>query len=235
MIEIVIVSRVRLYREGLRSLLDEPGQIRVVAVAGERHEAIDLLCAFEPDVVLVDTADAQGLATLRSITAQTDRTRALALGVEEVAEEVVACAEAGAYGYVAREAGAEQLRTAVLGAVRREVHCSPRIARALLRRVGELAESSARRTTYRLSARELEVTRLIDRGLSNKEIARGLSIELSTVKNHVHNILHKLQVRRRWQAAERLRAGEIYEPRPVSAGGDSRTRTPKPDSPQARA
>ncbi len=216
MIEIVIVSRIRLYREGLRSLLDDPEQVRVVGVASERHQAIDLLRNLEPDVVLVDTADATGLTTLRAVSAQAKRTRVLALGVDEVVEEVVACAEAGAYGYVAREAGSDQLRAAVLGAVQREVHCSPRIARALLRRVSELAVCTTQRSTYRLSTRELEVTRLIDRGLSNKEIAQGLSIELSTVKNHVHNILNKLDVQRRWQAADRLRSGEIYEPRHAS-------------------
>ncbi|MCH9650665.1 MAG: response regulator transcription factor [Deltaproteobacteria bacterium] len=213
MIKIVIVSFVRLYREGLRSLLQEPGKIEIVGVAEDRHRAIDLLRDLEPDVILVDTSGPQGLVTLRGITAQANRTRAVALGVQEIAEEVVACAEAGACGYVSREADSEQLRTAIHGAVQRELHCTPQIARALLRRVGELAGDSGQRRTYRLSARELEVTRLIDRGLSNKEIASGLSIELSTVKNHVHNILHKLHVRRRWQAAERLRSGEIYEPR----------------------
>lgn len=212
MIKTVIVSFVRLYREGLRSLLHESGKIEVVGVTEDRHRAIELLRTFEPEVILVDTSGPQGLVTLRAITAQADRTRAVALGVEEVAEEVVACAEAGACGYVSREADTEQLKAAIRGAVQRELHCSPQIARALLRRVGELAVDSGQRRTYRLSARELEVTRLIDRGLSNKEIASGLSIELSTVKNHVHNILHKLHVRRRWQAADRLRSGEIYEP-----------------------
>ncbi len=211
MIETVIVSRIHLYREGLRSLLEKSGQIDVGGGAGGWRRAVDLISSLAPDVVLVDTSGSQRFKALGSITSREGRTPTIALGVEEVPAEVVACVEAGACSYVARDAGTQQLQAAIIGAIQSEVHCPPGIVRALLQRVGELAASSQRQSSYRLTARELEITRLIDRGLSNKEIALELSIGLSTVKNHVHHILHKLHVTRRSEAADRLRSGKIHE------------------------
>jgi len=94
----------------------------------------------------------------------------------------------------------------VSAAVRGELPCSPRIAGGLLRRVTALAaERWSREEPYRLTAREAEIAQLIERGLSNKEIARTLCIEVSTAKNHVHSILEKLHVHRRVEAAALLR------------------------------
>jgi len=120
---------------------------------------------------------------------------------------VIACAEAGVSGYVTREASLDELTGVVESVARGESPCSPRISALLLRRV---AETAGRRTetdaARRLTRREAEIVGLIDEGLSNKQIAGRLSIELATVKNHVHSILEKLQVERRAEAAARVRS-----------------------------
>ena len=115
-------------------------------------------------------------------------------------------AEAGAAGYLLRSDPLVEL-VAVIGSVARgETRCSPRVAAALLRRVATLShERRHQAEPTRLTAREREVLQLVDDGLSNKQIARRLSIELRTVKNHVHHILEKFQVHRRAEAAARFR------------------------------
>jgi DNA-binding NarL/FixJ family response regulator len=99
----------------------------------------------------------------------------------------------------------------VRGVVRDELPCSPQIASTLLRRVGALASVAAPvEPRARLTSRELEIVHLIERGLSNKEIGRELCIEVATVKNHVHNVLEKLQVRRRTEAVARIRGRAVH-------------------------
>jgi DNA-binding NarL/FixJ family response regulator len=106
---------------------------------------------------------------------------------------------------VEREGSLEDLETAVELAARGEIHCSPRIASALARRLAVLADDEAPpEPTLGLTARELQVVELIQEGLSNKEIAQQLCIELPTVKHHVHHILSKLDVPRRADVARKI-------------------------------
>ena len=142
----------------------------------------------------------------------------VALGVPEDESEVIACAEAGAAGLVTLEGSLDDLEAMLESVGRGETLCSPRVAAALLRRVAALADDHAASGHARLTAREREIVQLVDRGLSNKEIARELQIELTTVKNHVHNILDKLHVRRRADAAARVRRGRV----PAAASFESR-------------
>jgi two-component system, NarL family, nitrate/nitrite response regulator NarL len=140
------------------------------------------------------------ISTVRTLAAQVPQVRVVALGVPETDGHVLACIEAGVAGYVPRDGSLETLVATLMGVDRGEVLCSPRIIGSLFRRVAELA-AQPQPPLERLTVRELEILELIDQGLTNKEIARRLCIELSTVKNHVHNILEKLQVRRRADAA----------------------------------
>ena len=129
---------------------------------------------------------------------------------------MVPLVEAGAAGYLTRDASLRDLFAALSSAVRDEVLCSPRIVASLARRLARLAEQHATRPTpASLTAREAEVVGLLDAGLSNKEIATRLCIELPTVKNHVHHILEKLHVNRRGEAAARLRGS--FQPEDRSA------------------
>jgi len=112
----------------------------------------------------------------------------------------------GIAGFVTSEASVAELVAAIESVARGESLCSPSVVAALLRRLGSLARSWAEADpTQPLTRREREILELIDEGLSNKQIAQRLRIELPTVKNHVHNILGKLGVRRRAEAAALVR------------------------------
>jgi DNA-binding NarL/FixJ family response regulator len=132
----------------------------------------------------------------------------VALGVEECPDRIIGLAEAGARGYVPLDGDIDDVIRATVSATRGELHCPPHIAFAMWRRIG--APGAARpepEPKVHLTRREQEVLALISLGASNQQIARELFIELRTVKNHVHNILSKLGVKRRGEAA--VRAQEL--------------------------
>jgi DNA-binding NarL/FixJ family response regulator len=206
-ISIAVVVAVRLYREGLGDSLRK-SEFDVVAVGSSAADA--LRAAAEADVILLDVGLAGAIGVLSELDrAPSDaRPRVLALAIAEEDEEAIErWADAGAAGFVTSEDSLDDLASAIKCAARGEVRCSPRLAATLLRHVRALAvtSSSAASASSELTFREHEVLRLIDRGLTNKQIASRLSIEVSTVKNHVHNILEKLHVERRGQAAARAR------------------------------
>jgi DNA-binding NarL/FixJ family response regulator len=175
--------------------------------ADELTTRLQELC---PTVVLVDIGPPHGTAMIGVILEASPGSRVIALGMGESESEIIDCAEAGIAGYVAREGSISDLVAAIDSTIRGELPCSPRVAGTLLRRVATLAaDRRPQRPGVRLSRRELEVVQLIDDGLSNKEIAQYLCIELATVKNHVHNVLEKLQVRRRSEAAAWMRRNQL--------------------------
>jgi two-component system nitrate/nitrite response regulator NarL len=206
-VSIAIVVAVRLYREGLRDSLRK-SEFDVVAVGSSAADA--LRAASEADVILLDVGLPGAIEVLRGLDAAAGnaRPRVLALAIAEEDEEAIErWADAGAAGFVTCEDSLDDLASAIECAARGEVRCSPRLAATLLRHVRALAvtRSAAASASSELTFREREVLGLIDRGLTNKQIASRLSIEVSTVKNHVHNILEKLHVERRGQAAARAR------------------------------
>jgi DNA-binding NarL/FixJ family response regulator len=206
MIRVLIVSDIRLYLEGLAVILGREDQIEVVETCDGLDTALAAAGRVSPHVVLLDMAMPDSLIVIREMKEFDLSIQVVALGVPEIEREVIACAEAGASGYVPRQASLSELILAVRCAVRGELRCSPKIAAGLLRRVRTLAaEPSPEGDASRLTAREMEIACLIDRGLTNKEIANRLCIEVSTVKNHVHNLLEKLNARRRGEAVARLR------------------------------
>jgi two-component system, NarL family, nitrate/nitrite response regulator NarL len=204
-ISVVVTGAIKLYREGLTLLLENDERFRPVA-APNLGETIRLLTELDPDVVVVDGTLPEGVKGVRRILGVGSKARVVVLGVSDEEAEIVEYAEAGVSGYVSREADAASLRDTVAAVARGETHCSPQVAAALLRRVAALAaDRPAQRSPAQLTNRECEVVDLIRQGCSNKEIARRLFIEPATVKNHVHHILAKLEVRRRGDVAEALR------------------------------
>jgi two-component system, NarL family, nitrate/nitrite response regulator NarL len=157
-----------------------------------------------PDVVVIDVSSAARVPVLRELAAAHPSTPLLAIGVRDADRDVLACIEAGAVGYVLQDATLAELADAVHRAVRDEPLASPHMIATLMRRVAALSENGRRDSIEALTSRELEVVELIEQGMSNKEIATQLSIAVTTVKNHVHSILEKLQVHRRGEIARRV-------------------------------
>ena len=204
-LRLLIVADVRLYREGMHGSLSSRPQFSVVGVASNVDEALRLAVEVRPDVVIVDMASRQSLAVIRRIRHHAPNVHVVGFGVEEIEGEVLACAEAGLAGYVPCDASLDELVARIEGVVRGELICTPRMAAALFRRLELRGQpESPRPQALILTARERQVLMLIDGGLSNKEIAVQLHIEVSTVKNHVHNVLDKLHVPSRMQAAAQL-------------------------------
>jgi len=211
MTRVLVVADIRLFREGLAEMLRAEPEIEVVATAAGADEAVRALRELDPDVALVDMAIPDNKWLVRALVAAVPGACIVALAVPEIEREVLACAEVGVAGYVTRDGSIEDVVAAVESAARGEILCSPRMAARLFQRVATLALERSPNIESRLTTRELEILDLIDQGLSNKEIARRLTIQLSTVKNHVHNILEKLNVSRRSEAAARARAARPRE------------------------
>lgn len=199
MIRVLIISDIRLYRDGLVHVLERDERIGVVG-ARSAHDADATLAASPPDVALLDMAHPTAMSVMRDITSRFPSVKVVALGVSQQDGDVIACAEAGVAGYVFRDASLEELRATIESAARGELRCSPAMAATLLRRVANLASAQPSAPTN-LTRREQEIVDLISEGLSNKQIAARLFIEVPTVKNHIHSILEKLGVRTRAEAA----------------------------------
>jgi two-component system nitrate/nitrite response regulator NarL len=202
---VLVCAPVRIYRDGLATGLSGLG-LEVVGVVARLDEAAELVRELDPELLLVDVSSGD-VEVLRTAAAAAGRTILVALGVPEQEDSVIACAEAGVAAFVTRDSSLTELVEIIESALRGETVCSPRMTRALLTRVATLAaERQAHPATGTLTAREAQILGLIDEGLSNKQIAARLFIELPTVKNHVHSILAKLNVSRRTDAVRQLRA-----------------------------
>jgi DNA-binding NarL/FixJ family response regulator len=199
---VVIVSDVLLYREGLQASLSRDGRLKVLAAVSSRG-ALDALAATGADAALLDAAMESGLALARQIRALRADTRLIGFGIMGGAEEFVTCAESGLTAFVGCHGTIDEVVAAVQGALRGELACSPQVAAMMCDRLASLAGSKSE-SGEPLTRRERQVAQLVAEGLSNKEIAIDLRIGPATVKNHVHNILDKLKVRRRAGIATQL-------------------------------
>jgi DNA-binding NarL/FixJ family response regulator len=200
-IRVFIVSNVRLHRDGLVALLRGCPSIEVLGAAESVLETQNVLRATATDVALIDApspSDSDMIGALRKMCA---RIRILALGIHETASEVLACAAAGIDGYVPMDAAVGDMVTAIENVVRGELTCSPKVAASLYHCIGY----SRAAVDSPLTTRELQVADLMNRGCPTKEIAWRLGVKPCTAKNHVRNILHKLQVHGRGQAVAKLR------------------------------
>jgi two-component system, NarL family, nitrate/nitrite response regulator NarL len=199
-VSLFIVCDVRVYRETLAATLSGCAGLCVRGASCLDHDTLLKIAAAAPELVVVDVACRQRMELFDQLHQRTPATKLVVFGVDESEPEILAYAEAGCAGYVHRDASIEELAATITSLAREELICSPRIAATLFRRIGSLAVVTGRGDHW-LTLREREVLALIREGLSNKEIADRLRIAEPTVKNHVHNLLEKLQVKRRTQAA----------------------------------
>lgn len=211
MIRVEIVSDIRLYREGLAEILDREGSISVCGIAYTVNNAIKEIKDNSPDVVILDMTMASSCDAINCIVSSYPKIKLVVLSVTEDEDTILSCAKAGVAGYLSREASIQELVYTVCGVVDGEIYCPRRIAASLFHKLKSLSNDKEVCTSTKplkfddsravfLTKREKQIASLISDGLSNKQIARSLTIEVSTVKNHVHNILNKMGVNNRVQA-----------------------------------
>jgi DNA-binding NarL/FixJ family response regulator len=199
-----VISSVRFYREGLGQLLAACDGVEVWATLSADSDATARVLRERPDVVLVDVSSHEGVCVLRRFGECAPELRTVALAVGESPADILDCARAGAAGYVSADASLMDLLLVVRSVMQGELHCPPSVATVIRRQLAcgpELFAGSA--ALSHLTIREMEILELLSQRLGNKEIARRLNIELSTVKTHVHNILEKMHVKRRAEVALR--------------------------------
>ncbi|WP_328472033.1 response regulator transcription factor [Actinoplanes sp. NBC_00393] len=205
-VRVLLVDDQALFREALGVLLGVSSELTVVGEAANGAEAVDRVAELRPDVVLMDLRMPvlDGVAATRRIREGYPATRVIALTTFDDDEDVFAALRAGAVGYLLKDVSSERLVEAVRAAVRDESVLHPSVAAKLVARVAQLPP--AKPLVDPLSERELEVLRLLAQGNSNREIAAALFLAEGTVKNHVTNVLGKLGVRDRTQAALHARS-----------------------------
>ena len=202
-IRILIADDHEVVRQGLRVSLGVDAALEVVGEAEDGAEAVRLARRLRPDVVLMDLLmpEMDGIAATELIRRELPDTEVVALTSVLEDASVVGAVRAGAIGYLLKDTRAPELRRAIKAAAAGQVQLSPSAAARLMREVKTPERPEA------LSERELDVLRLLARGLANKEISRDLGIAEKTVKTHVSSILGKLGVQSRTQAA--LYAGRV--------------------------
>ena len=201
-ITVMLVDDHALVRQGVRAFLDTQGDIAVVAEAKSGEEAVKLAAEHAPDVALMDLImpGMDGVEATRRLVAQSPRTNVVMLTSYHDDEHVFPAIRAGALSYVLKEIGPDELADAVRKAAVGDATLHPRVA---ARVVSELhgTRRAEPNVFHELSDRELEVLKLIAEGISNAEIASRLYVSEKTVKSHVSNILSKLHLADRTQAA----------------------------------
>lgn len=208
MIRILLVDDQTLIRQGIQTLLELEGDLEVVGVAGDGREALAAVERLQPDVVLMDVRmpHMDGVAATRELSARFPVVRVIILTTFDDDEYVFEGLRAGARGYLLKDVSSEELAEAVRTVAAGQALIQPSIASKVVAEFARLSGGapahgpSGAAGALALTERELEVLRLLAGGLSNKEIAERLVITEGTVKNHVSNLLAKLDVRDRIQA-----------------------------------
>jgi len=204
-IGVLIVDDHDLFRTGLASILDGEQDFEIVAQASRGRMGVRLARELRPDVVLMDLRmeDLDGIDAIREIIAAQPSARVIALTVASDERDVEAAVVAGACGYLLKDTPVGDIMAAVRAAAGGNAWLSPRAATAMLDRVRSyhVAPTAAPDPLEALSPRELEILRLVARGMENAEIAAELHISPRTAKNHLSKILAKLVVSNRVQAA----------------------------------
>lgn len=201
-ITVLLVDDHEMVRRGVRAFLETQPGIAVVAEAGGGEEAVRLAAEHAPDVALMDLImpGMDGVEATRRLVARSPRTNVIMLTSYHDDEHIFPAIRAGALSYVLKEVGPDELAAAVRKAAEGEAVLHPRVAARVVRELHG-ARRDETNVFQELSDRELEVLKLIAEGMSNAEIAGRLYVSEKTVKSHVSNILGKLHLADRTQAA----------------------------------
>jgi two-component system, NarL family, nitrate/nitrite response regulator NarL len=229
-VRVLIVSEVRFLRESLAEFLGRDNSISISGLFDELEGFLARIHAGSTDIVLLDEAFTDGPAVIGRIRNIAPQILVIVIAVAETAENIITWAEAGVAGYVPRTAGLAEIVPILVEIRHGKQPCLASVAAGLLRRLynvdgpnGIICETES---LPKLTVRETEIAQLIAEGMSNKDIARRLDIGVATAKTHVHNLLRKLNLRRRgqtvmWMREHRDRLSRSIRPR-VRLEGESR-------------
>lgn len=203
-LRLLIADPHELFRTSLVTVMSGDNRFEALE-AGSWEEALSLLPEVRLDVLVLglEICDGQGLVRIRGVRDRFPDIKLLLLGHDDTDEQIFEYLQNGAQGYVFRNQSLDELFAAIEVIARGETVCSERVAHRLFSRLGRLGREKRRRErleVLELTAREMEILRLMADGLSNQEIARRLFLSVHTVKNHVHKILETLNVSSRWAA-----------------------------------
>ena len=212
-IRVLVADDQSMVRAGFRMLLSGQEDLEVVAEASNGLEAVDKAQRFDPDVVLMDIRmpELDGLEATRRILAADRGTRVLVLTTFDLDEYIYEALTAGASGFVLKDDPPEQLIGAIRTVAAGDALLSPAVTKRVIERFTRLSRPTPPSGLEELTARELDVLRLIAQGLSNEEIGRQLFIGETTVKTHVTHVLQKLDLRDRVQAVVLAHQTGLFE------------------------
>ncbi len=207
-IKIVIIDDHKMIREGLQQLLELDGEISVIGQAGDGYDGLSLIESTNPDVILLDInmPNMNGLEMLTELKKIKPDSRVLILTIHNEIDYLVKAIELGVNGYILKDSECSTLKKAIFTVYEGSTYIQP----SLTPLIREKAEEQ-KNIFNTLTARELDVLRLLSSGMLNRDIANVLDISEKTVKNHVSNILKKLDVNDRTQAAVMAVKNNIVE------------------------
>jgi DNA-binding NarL/FixJ family response regulator len=211
-VRVLVADDHSLFRDGIISLLEAAG-FEIVGQAGDGQAAVEAAMRFLPDLVLLDIAmpKMSGLEALRLIKAKLPETRVVMLTVSDDEADLFEAIESGALGYLLKDLTADEFLEMLDGLQRDEAAMTRRMTTRLMKRFAALSHQQAEQVEG-LTQREVELLRLVARGMSNKAIAQTLSISENTVKYHMRNILQKLGVQNRTEAVTYAIGAGLLDP-----------------------
>jgi DNA-binding NarL/FixJ family response regulator len=202
-IRVIVVDDHELYRRGLLIVLDQEPDIEVVGEVGDGDGAVALAAELAPDLVLMDVRmpRSDGIAACRAIKETDPKIRIVMLTASEDESDLYEAVKAGASGYLLKESSIDEVVAAIRATHEGQSLLNPTMAAKLLNEFATMARRNETSRVPRLTAREVDVLKLLAWGRTNREIADALFISEHTVKSHVANILEKLQLHSRLEAA----------------------------------